>query len=60
MAATGRLPFPEADARYVRDQVEAMSFPAVHHSDAFRAAYRPAYRVVACAFLPRALRAGIV
>ena len=59
IAGAGVLPFPEAEVRYVGEQVAAMDFPAVHHSDAFRAAYRPAYRVVATAFLPAALRAGM-
>ena len=60
IAAAGLLPFPEAEVRDVGEQVEAMDYPAVHHSDAFRAAYRPAYRVVAAAFLPSALQTGIV
>jgi len=28
------------------EEMEAHGFPAVHHSDAYRRAYRPAYRVV--------------
>jgi hypothetical protein len=46
MADEGVLPWT-ADA--VREYVSgrrAAGFPAVHHSDAFRAAYAPAYRVV--------------
>lgn len=34
---------------------EAQGFPAVHHSEAFRQHYHPAYRVVARALLPQEL-----
>ena len=46
MAGDGALPWPGI---VVREYVAARrdeGFPAVHHSDAFRAAYAPAYRVV--------------
>ena len=33
----------------------AAGYPAMHHSDAFRAAYRPAYRVVSVTLVPAAL-----
>lgn len=52
LAARGELPF---GAAAWRDQVEGArrgGFPAVHHSDAFIQAYRPAYRVIAGGLLP--------
>ena len=33
------------------DQMEAQSFPAVHHSEFYTQAYQPHYRVVAIKFL---------
>jgi hypothetical protein len=47
MAAAGLLPFTQAEAQALGRRMEDMGHPAVHHSDAFRMAYRPAYRVVA-------------
>jgi len=40
-------------------KVKATGFPAVHHSADYVARYRPAYRVVARAFLPVAVRGPI-
>jgi hypothetical protein len=40
-------------------RMKAACFPAVHHSAAYVAAYRPAYRVVARAFLPQELLAAV-
>lgn len=54
LAAGGSLPFSRADAAAFGRRADAAGFPAVHHSAAFGAAYRPAYRVVARAFLPQA------
>ena len=34
------------DLDRLRDETEPRGFPAVHHSEAYRAAYHPAYRVV--------------
>lgn len=46
LAATGRLPWTAADvAGYATDRA-GDGFAAVHHSDGFRDAYRPAYRVI--------------
>lgn len=46
LAQEGRLPFSfEETARAVEDWREA-GFPACHHSESFRAAYVPAYRVL--------------
>ena len=42
----GALPFSPAEAEdYIRAR-RAEGFPAVHHSDIFRARYAPAYRVL--------------
>ncbi|MBR5288639.1 MAG: hypothetical protein IKU34_08660 [Clostridia bacterium] len=46
MAAAGELPF---DAQAVRDALaayRAKGSPAVHHSEVYRSAYHPAYRIV--------------
>ena len=49
------LPF-EADAfRSFTDERRAEGFVAVHHSDSFRRAYRPAYRVVAAELVEAAV-----
>lgn len=50
LAQQGRTPFSkEALAAYLSDY-RAAGCPAVHHSESFGAAYRPAYRVVDAAF----------
>lgn len=52
MIAEGSLPFA-IDA--FDDAVAAWTaagYPALHHSEAFRATYRPSYRVIANAFVP--------
>jgi hypothetical protein len=55
MARDGRLPLSHGDwDGYVRRRREE-GYPAVHHSEAFVARYRPAYRVVAGPLLTEAL-----
>lgn len=49
----GSLPFSRSDARAFGRRMADAGFAAVHHSAAYGAAYRPAYRVVARAFLPQ-------
>jgi hypothetical protein len=51
MAAAGRLPLSQALVREYAVRMARLNYPAVHHSDAYRAAYRPAYRVIARDFL---------
>jgi hypothetical protein len=46
MAAEGALPWQVTAVRTYISARRAEGFPAVHHSEAFRAAYAPAYRVV--------------
>ncbi|HMK22130.1 MAG TPA: hypothetical protein VK466_07325 [Terriglobales bacterium] len=52
LAAAGGIPFAREEVeQYVQD-IAGQAYPVVHHSDAYRAAYRPAYRVVALDLLP--------
>jgi len=39
-------------------KMEEMNFPAVHHSEPYRLAYQPAYRVIWKKFLPTNLQGG--
>lgn len=51
MTADGQLPFaPEAFETACREW-KAAGYPAVHHSDAFRQSYCPAYRVISNRFV---------
>jgi hypothetical protein len=52
MAVAGHLPFSQALVREYAVRMEELNYPVVHHSDAYRAAYRPAYRIIARDFLP--------
>jgi hypothetical protein len=52
LAASGGIPFlPDVVERYVQ-AIAGKAYPVVHHSGAYRAAYHPAYRVVALDLLP--------
>jgi hypothetical protein len=53
LAASGALPFERAQLDLYFDAIRAQGYPVVHHSPAYRSAYRPAYRVVAVELLPR-------
>lgn len=55
MAAAGRVPLPPERLAEFLPPIAHQGFPAVHHSTVYAKLYRPAYRVVARAFL--ALRA---
>ena len=46
MARAGRLPFGADEAEAAAARWQSAGYPACHHSGRFRAAYRPAYRVV--------------
>jgi len=52
IAAEGALSFNEQEVKAYLEKMKEKSFPAVHHSAVFAIEYRPAYRVVASAFLP--------
>ena len=47
LAAAGGIPFAREDVLAYFEKISGDGYPAVHHSDAFRRAYQPAYRVVA-------------
>jgi hypothetical protein len=51
LAAMGGLPFNQTDLLSFWADVEAKGFPIVHHSAGYRAAYKPAYRVIRREFL---------
>lgn len=52
VAAEGALPFRAPAWRELVEAQRRGNYPAVHHSDAFILAYRPAYRVVAGSLVP--------
>ncbi len=54
MAAAGQIPLAPAALHVYFQRMRAQGYPAVEHSAAYEAAYRPAYRVVLGAFLPPA------
>jgi hypothetical protein len=51
-ATEGVFPFSADEVAAYMGRMKKNGFPAVHHSPAFEAEYRPAYRVVARDFLP--------
>ncbi len=51
MAMAEVLPFAQDELERFFVKMEAEGFPVVHHSMAYRAAYHPAYRVIARDFL---------
>lgn len=48
---SGRLALAGEPLREFSARMETLDYPAVHHSEAYRAAYRPAYRVIVRDFL---------
>jgi len=52
LADAGGLPFARAEVEAYMNARQAEGWPVVHHSDAYRAAYAPAYRVVDVTLLP--------
>jgi hypothetical protein len=53
LAATGALPFPQADVVAWFEKIAAAGYPAVHHSASYTGSYQPAYRVVSIELLDR-------
>lgn len=51
-AAAGALPFSAAEAETFLAGYRAAGYPLVSHSEAYRAAYHPAYRVALSKLLP--------
>jgi hypothetical protein len=47
LAAAGGIPFTRAQVEAYFDAIARDGYPAVRHSSGYRAAYKPAYRVVA-------------
>ena len=52
LADASGIPFTRAQVAEYFDALAAQGYPAVRHSQSFRDAYRPAYRVVAIELLP--------
>jgi hypothetical protein len=52
LAAAGGIPFPRDEVERYVQTIAGRGYPVVHHSGAYRAAYQPAYRVVALDLLP--------
>ena len=52
LAEQGAFPFSAAEWHAAVKDFRANGYPAQHHSEAFRAAYSPAYRVIANRYLP--------
>ncbi len=48
----GKLPFSPEAFEGALEEWRALGYPAIHHSEAFRAAYAPAYRVISNEYLP--------
>lgn len=52
LADAGGIPFTRAQVSAWFDDIAGRGYPPVHHSQGYRDAYRPAYRVVAVELLP--------
>jgi hypothetical protein len=52
LAATGAIPYPREQVLKHFEAIGLAGYPVVRHSQAYRDAYRPAYRVVALDCLP--------
>ena len=52
LANAGILPFSKEEFHEKITEWEANGYPAVHHSEAFRESYHPAYRVIANEYIP--------
>ncbi|MBI1396543.1 MAG: hypothetical protein GC151_11235 [Betaproteobacteria bacterium] len=59
LADAGGIPFARADVEAYMSARGAEGWPAVHHSQAYRAAYAPAYRVVDLERLPEVAAEGL-
>ncbi len=52
LVAQGSLPFRPDEFENAAAEWAAEGYPAIHHSNAFREAYRPSYRVIANEYVP--------
>jgi hypothetical protein len=50
--------FPRETMNEFINNMEEMNFPAIHHSEPYRLAYQPAYRVIWRKFLPIKMKGG--
>ena len=57
LAGQGEIPFQPGHLSEYIVKMAACGFPATHHSQTYRQAYRPSYRVIAAEFLQAALPA---
>ena len=53
LADASGLPFSRAQVTQYFDDIAGRSYPVVRHSETYRNAYRPAYRVVAIELMPQ-------
>ena len=53
LAAAGGIPFAREEVLAYFEKISRDGYPAVHHSEAFRHAYHPAYRVIAVDLLQK-------
>jgi hypothetical protein len=53
LAQAGELPFSRTQVEAYVGEIVSQGYPAVHHSEVYREAYAPAYRVIALSCLPR-------
>lgn len=51
LAGAGGIPFAQQDVARYFEAIARAGYPVVHHSQAFRQAYKPAYRVIAVEYL---------
>lgn len=51
LAGAGGIPFAQQDVVRYFSEIASAGYPVVHHSQAFREAYKPAYRVVSLDYL---------
>lgn len=56
LIADGMIPLSLSDFDELHAKWQAAGYPAIHHSDSFREAYRPAYRVIANEYVERLYR----
>lgn len=58
MARSGEVAWPADSVNRLFAEARAAGYPAMHHSDAYEAAYHPAYRVVSVTLVAAALPQG--
>lgn len=51
LAGAGGIPFAQPDVVRYFAEIASAGYPVVHHSPAYRKAYKPAYRVIAVEYL---------